>query len=53
MKVCILTHNYPPAQGAAELYIGNLTNELAKLGIEVIVITLAHDPTLKSFEKKG
>ena len=52
MKVCILSHCYPPSQGAAELYIGNLANELTKLGFEIVVITNAYDSTLPAFEEQ-
>jgi glycosyltransferase involved in cell wall biosynthesis len=52
MKVCILSHCFPPAQGAAELYIGNLAEELAKIGLEIVVITNAFDAALPAFEKR-
>lgn len=53
MKVCILSHCFSPAQGAAELYIGNIAEELAKIGVEVVVITNAFDPALPLFEDHG
>lgn len=40
MKICILTHCFPPTEGAAETYIWNLANELAKLKMEIVIITL-------------
>lgn len=51
MKVCILTHSFPPAQGAAELYIGNLARGLRKEGIDVSVLTAAHLPSLPLYEE--
>lgn len=51
MKVCILSHCFPPAQGAAELYIGNLAEELAKIGLEIVVVTNAFDAALPAFEE--
>jgi glycosyltransferase involved in cell wall biosynthesis len=53
MKVCILSHSFSPAQGAAELYMGNLAEELAKNGLEVVVITNAYDAALPTFEEHG
>jgi glycosyltransferase involved in cell wall biosynthesis len=52
MKVCIASHCFPPSQGAAELYIGNLSKELSKLGLEVTVVTAANDPKAPVFEER-
>jgi glycosyltransferase involved in cell wall biosynthesis len=51
MKICILTHDFPPGQGAALLYIDSLVRELVKLGIEIIVITILHDKNSAQIEK--
>lgn len=53
MKVCILTHDFLPGQGAAPRYIGDLVDELLKLKIEIVVITLATNPNVPLYEKKG
>lgn len=53
MKVCILSHCFPPSQGAAELYIGDLARELSKLGLELTVVTVAYDPRVPTFEEKS
>jgi glycosyltransferase involved in cell wall biosynthesis len=52
VKVCILTHSFPPAQGAAERYISDLSQELRRLGIEVTVLAAAYDPDLPLEEER-
>ena len=39
MKICILTHTYPPGESATNLYIEGVVNELRKLGLEIVVVT--------------
>jgi glycosyltransferase involved in cell wall biosynthesis len=53
MKVCILTHDFPPGQGAALRYIGDLVDELLKFKIKIVVITLAANQNVPLFEKKN
>lgn len=53
MKVCLLSHCFSPSQGAAELYIGNLAEELVKLGLDLTVITAAVNPAVAAYEEKG
>ena len=53
MKVCFITHIYPPAETAAALYSKIFTDELVKSGIEVVVITATRKEGQKSVERDG
>lgn len=43
MRVCFITHTYPPAETAAALYSKNFVSELVKAGIDVVLITASRD----------
>lgn len=50
MKVCFITHSYPPAETAAASYSKSFVSELVKSGIDVVLITASRNQ-LKSIEK--
>lgn len=50
MKICFLTHAFPPAQTAAASYSKNFVNELLKNDMEVIVITSRRGENIQSTE---
>jgi glycosyltransferase involved in cell wall biosynthesis len=51
MKICLLTHDYPPGQGAALRYIEDVVNSLTAKGISVVVITLTHKDDVPLYEE--
>lgn len=46
MKVAFIVNNYPPRVGGVEFHVEALARELAKLGHEPIVVTLANEVPL-------
>ncbi len=51
MKICFLTHAFPPAETAASSYSSNFVNELLKNDLEVVVITSRRNGSAKMMEK--
>lgn len=50
MKLCFLTHAFPPAETAAASYSKNFVNELLDKGLEVSVITTTRNHNSPDFE---
>lgn len=53
MKLCFLTHAFPPAQTAAASYSKNFVKELLSNGFEVVVITTTRNNETSAVEKSG
>ena len=53
MKLCFLTHAFPPAQTAAASYSKNFVKELLSNDFEVVVITTTRNHLDKTVEKNG
>lgn len=52
MKICFLSHAFPPAQTAAASYSKNFVDELLKNDVEVVVITSRRGRNVPLVEKK-
>ena len=52
MKICFLTHAFPPAQTAAASYSKNFVDELLRNDIEVAVITSRREKTAEAIDIK-
>ena len=52
MKICFLTHAFPPAETAAASYSNGFVNELINNGIEVVVVTTRRKGSAKAVEKR-
>ncbi len=53
MKICFLTHAFPPAETAAASYSNDFVNELVDNGFEVVVVTTRRNGSAKAVEKRG